>query len=197
MMSRKKSKNNNIQTRAQNVIEIDYDKLAEAIVNAHQQIDKNRIIEQERKRKEELKEWHKIVNYREYNDNLGKIKIVLCNIRNAMCGFWALITFKRENVQNDFTTFSLLQFATEILFNIIKWFFYITSLLILLYAIQNSKFLLIVYGLLSYTFARIFRIASFEIANIKDRQYIIAIFSAITSFIALIIAIIAFLRGDV
>lgn len=196
-MSRKKSKNNNIQTRAQNVIEIDYDKLAEAIVNAHQQIDKNRIIEQERKRKEELKEWHKIVNYREYNDNLGKIKIVLCNIRNAMCGFWALITFKRENVQNDFTTFSLLQFATEILFNIIKWFFYITSLLILLYAIQNSKFLLIVYGLLSYTFARIFRIASFEIANIKDRQYIIAIFSAITSFIALIIAIIAFLRGDV
>ena len=193
-MSRRKSKNNNIQTRVQNVIEIDYDKLAEAIVNAHQQIDKNKIIEQERKRKEELKEWHKIVNYREYNDNLGKIKIILCNIRNAMCGFWALINFNRENAQNDFTTFSLLQFATEILFNIIKWFFYTTSFLVFLYAIQNSKYLLIVYSLLIYTFARIFRIASFEIANIKDRQYIIAIFSAITSFIALIIAIIAFFK---
>jgi hypothetical protein len=119
----------------------------------------------------------------------------LYNIRNAACGLYSLITFKRENAKNDHTTFSLLQFATSSLFDVIRLLLYIITIFIVLAVIQNNKPIWLIYGLGSFIFARFFRIASFEIDNMKDRQYLIAIFSAITSFLALIIAIIALFKG--
>lgn len=176
-------------------VDIDYDKLAKAIVSAQNQVDEDKVKEQERQTEERLKEWHKIVHYKEYSENSGKIKIFLYNIRNAACGFYALITFKRKNAKNDSTTFVLLQSATSNLFSAIKWILYVITIFIVLAVIQNHKPVWLIYGLGSFTFARIFRVASFEIDNMKDRQYLIAIFSAITSFLALIIAIIVLFRG--
>lgn len=188
------------QSKPQNYIEninvdIDYDKLAKAIVSAQNQVDDDKAKEHERQHKERLKEWHKIVHYKECSENSGKIKVFLYNIRNAICGFYALITFKRRNAKNDHTTFSLLQFATSSLFDVIRLLLYIITAFIVLAVIQNNKPIWLIYGLGSFTFARMFRVASFEIDNMKDRQYLIAIFSAITSFLALIIAIIALFKG--
>lgn len=86
------------QPKPQNYIEninadIDYDKLAKAIVNAQNQVDEDKAKEQDRQREERLKEWHKIVRYKECSENSGKIKVFLYNIRNAFCGFYSLITF--------------------------------------------------------------------------------------------------------
>jgi len=42
-----------------------------------------------------------------------------------------------------------------------------------------------------WVFARIFRIASFEVEKIDDGNLIIAIFSGVLSFVAVVIAIVA------
>ena len=176
------------QPKPQNYIEninadIDYDKLAKAIVNAQNQVDEDKAKEQDRQREERLKEWHKIVRYKECSENSGKIKVFLYNIRNAFCGFYSLITFKRGNAKNDHTTFSLLQFATSSLFDIIQLLLYIITVFIVVAVIQNNKPIWLIYGLGSFTFARMFRVASFEIDNIKDRQYLIAIFLQLLLFL--------------
>lgn len=176
-------------------VEIDYDKLAKAIVSAQNQVDEDKAKEQDKQKEERLKEWHKIVHYKECSENSGKIKMFLYNIRNVVCAFYVLITFKRENAKNDSITFSLFQSVTSILFSAIEWLFYMITVSIVLVIIKNNKPVWLIYGLVSFIFARIFRAASFEIDNMKDRQYLIAIFSSITSFLALIITIIALFKG--
>jgi hypothetical protein len=62
------------QPKPQNYIEninvdIDYDKLAKAIVNAQNQVYEDKANEQDRHREERLKEWHKIVHYKECPEN--------------------------------------------------------------------------------------------------------------------------------
>ena len=48
-----------------------------------------------------------------------------------------------------------------------------------------------------WVFARIFRIASFEIEKIEDGNLIIAIFSGVLSFVAVVIAIVAIIVDKV
>ena len=73
------------QSKPQNYIEninvdIDYDKLAEAIIKAQNQVDEDKAKEQERQNEERLKEWHKIVHYKKCPENSGKIKVFLYKI---------------------------------------------------------------------------------------------------------------------
>lgn len=192
----KKKQNSKPHNYIENIyVDIDYDALAKAIVNAQNQADDERTRKNEIQKEEQLKEWHKIVYYKECPNNSGKIKTFLYNIRNAVCGLYALIIFKRENAKNDHTTFSLLQFATLGLFDAIRFLLYIITAFAILAAIRNNELTWLIWGIGSFIFARFFRIASFEIINMKDRQYLISIFSAITSFLALIIALLALLRG--
>lgn len=77
----------------------------------------------------------------------------------------------------------MLQFATSSLFDIIQLLLYIITVFIVVAVIQNNKPIWLIYGLGSFTFARMFRVASFEIDNIKDRQYLIAIFLQLLLFL--------------
>lgn len=192
-MSKKDKKNqrSTIHNYIENInVDIDYDKLAKAIVIAQNQVDEDKAKEQERQKEERLKEWHKIVHYKECPKNSGKKKTILCGIRNFVWGFYVLMTFKRKNAKNISITFNLLQLVTSIMFSIIKWFLYFITFLSVGKVIQGQLVWMICV-LESIIFARFFRVASFEIDNMSDRQYIIAIFSATTSFLALVIAVIA------
>ena len=47
------------------------------------------------------------------------------------------------------------------------------------------------YAFFTFVFARLLRIAQYEIERIEDKNYVLSIFSGLVSFIALIVAIIA------
>lgn len=197
MMSKKNRNKKEQQSTSHNYIEninvdIDYDKLAKAIVIAQNQVDEDKAKEQEKQKEERLKEWHEIVHYKECPKNSGKMKTILYSIRNFVWGFCVLMTFKRKNAENVSITFNLLRLVTSIMFSIIELFLYYIACLSIRKVVQDQPvWMICVLG--SIIFARFFRVATFEIDNMNDRQYIIAIFSAITSFLALVIAVIALL----
>jgi len=203
-MSRKKS-NTNAAWHIDNVnVDIDYDKLALAIIKAQEQVK----IEKEKKANEEkekrLEEWHKTVNFKEYPEDEVWYKKVIHSIRNSFFGFFSLVTFKKKNVKNDIITYNLLRLVGSGIFNIIKILLYIVTAIIIFnsfFTIDNNVFSLhfqthlLIYAVGSFLFARIFRIAAFEMENMKDKNYLIAILSATTCFFAMIFALIALFKG--
>lgn len=197
------------QSKSQNYIEninvdIDYDKLAKAIIKAQNQVDEDKAKEHERQKEERLKEWHKIVHYKECPENSGRTKRFLYSIRNAILGFWSLCTIKKENINEDKMTFALLQLAGSSIFSVISFLLYIITFAIIVFLLSdsmndnilaNAQPVFAVYAILTLLFASIFRIAAFEIEKIKNKDYLISIISVTTSIVAMIVAIIALFQG--
>lgn len=186
--------------------EIDYDKLATAIVKAQKIIDDKQNIALEEQKEHELENWHKAIGYKDYNDDNAKFHIIKIahGIRNFFSVLFHFIFFKRKNATSDTVTFGLLQMATSGIFAICHFSLSMLALFLVLYSlitIDETKLIFefklpfLIYGFLSFLFSRFFKIASFEMDNIKDKNYMITIFSATTCFFAMVFALIALFKG--
>lgn len=85
------------------------------------------------------------------------------------------------------------------IFALCKWVLYLCAAS-MIYGIWNNSIeiaLGCMIAIVLWVFARIFRIASFEIEKIEDGNLIIAIFSGVLSFVAVIIAIVAIIVDKV
>ncbi len=191
-------------TTINNNIELDYDKLAEAIVRANKRIKEQDELVVKENDDISRKEWQKIIGYKEYAKSESRLKRKVHKFRNGFSILWHMITFKEKNAKYDVATFGLLQLATVIVFNICKWLLYLLSLLILImsfFTLQDKVFVfnfrpfLLFYFIPTFLFSRLFRMAAFEINHITDRNYLISILSATTCFFAMIVAIIALFKG--
>ena len=205
IMSRKKNRQNNTTNIETVNVEanIDYDKLALAIVKAQQIVkaenEKARVEEAEAKKKD----WHKVVNFVEYPDNEAWHKKAIHTIRNFLCTFCTLLTFKKKSATEEHITYNLLRLCGSSIFGIIKWILYWFTICFLFssfFTIQQRTIYFdfnlyyIGFSVFSFIFARIFRIASYEIENSNDRQSIISVFSVTTCFLAMIFALIALFK---
>lgn len=203
-MSRHKKKNNGNSNTIINNAEIDYDKLAEAIVRANiilkeqEKADENNTIDAKEK------EWHKIIGVKDYPDSEKFFKRKIHEIRNNISLLLHIVFFKEKNAKYDVATFGLLQMATICVFSLCKLILYVLTLLFLVatfFTLSNKEWIFyfnpvyLLYAFLTFFFSRIFRVASFEIKNITDRNYLIGILSATTCFFAMIIAILALVKG--
>lgn len=176
---------------------IDYEKLAEAIVKVQRLTDKN---DEERRKKQKNrfnKMWNKIIGYKKYKDKNVLLRFIH-NIINFFSVFFHLMFFKRKNAKSDIVTFGLFQTLTSIIFILCEWvcgiFAFICVIGIFLTfndrIIFEFKLEFIPFTLASIILTIFFRIASFEIDNIKDRTYLLTIFSAMTCFLAMIFSLI-------
>ena len=220
-MSRKsKSRNNSVADgkTTSSQIEIDYDKLAQSIIKAHNEISR---LEEEKRKKEEEKEKiefekqtaerkierHKVIGFKEYPKGENLFFKIIHLFRNFVSVFFHFLFFKKENVISDSATYSIIQTTTIIIYTIIKWFLYLLSLICFLMTFftwntqlnafsYNTIFKAeyIYYSLFLFVIARAFRIAIFEIDCIEDRNYLFTIFTSTTSFLAMLIAIISLFK---
>lgn len=203
-MSRHKKKNNGNSNTIINNAEIDYDKLAEAIVRANiilkeqEKADENNTIDAK------VKEWNKIIGVKDYPDSEKFFKRKIHEIRNDISLLLHIVFFKEKNAKYDVATFGLLQMATICVFSLCKLILYVLTLLFLVatfFTLSNKEWIFyfnpvyLLYAFLTFFFSRIFRVASFEIKNITDRNYLIGILSATTCFFAMIIAILTLVKG--
>lgn len=205
---KKVKSNNNFRSTNTNVksdskIEIDYDKLAMAIVKAHQisaENDKTNSLKQEQKSKQE---WNDIIGYKEYPENENCFLKRVHSIKNDLTIFVKTIFFKKENAKADYITFSLLKMVLSGLIGIIKWIFYVFAVILLLstfFKIENKCiFLTLKIEYLSFAFgffiiACILRIAVFEVENMKDRTLLMSILSVLISIVAAILALVALFK---
>ena len=101
-------------------------------------------------------------------------------------------------------TFSLLQMATSGILEIIKLLFYVIGILFIVALATAIKDEIATMGIwigyillsfLTFVLGKMFKIASFEVENMTDRNLLISIFSAITSFVAMMLAIVALFMG--
>lgn len=185
-------------------VDIDYDKLAEAIVEAEKranEVDEKKL---KLKKEEEKKERQEIIGYKEYPENEYIFKKFIHGIINFIVMLWNFIFYKRQNVKNDNATFAIIQLATTAIYSSVKWLLYAITILCCVISFVSIK--LNVQGImwswnfnpvwlwlafLSFCFARVFRIAVFEIDKIDldNKDYLLSIFSGTTSFFAMIVAL--------
>lgn len=184
--------------------EIDYDKLADAIVKAQKIIkdDENEEIKEQEKQKRE--NWQKAIGYKKYDDDKAKFYVKAGHrVRNFFSVLFHFIFFSEKKATTDTVTFGLLQMATSGIFKLCSGILVFLSLIFVLmsFAMMKEKELIfkfqpeyLGYAVPTFLFSKFFKISSFEVANLKDRNYVIAIFSATTCFFAMVFALIALFK---
>lgn len=176
---------------------IDYKKLAEAIVLAQEEAEVRHSKEEEKLTEERQQEWQKVLGQKTYS-NENNITRPLHKARNNIVGFFKIMLLSPKAVQGDNATFGLLQFSLVLLFWAIKLLLYLLTIglgVAGIYSFEQKTFafsvLPLLYAIPSFILGRIFRIAGFEIEKMKDRNYLLSILSAVTAFIAMILALVA------
>ena len=198
-MGTKKRTNNKQNTSSNTLKSIDEKVLAREIVKAHEEYEHYRQTEKEKEEKRQQEEWLKTLNQKEYFPNEKWIWRKCHQIRNDFFLFKNLLFIKAKDVKDMRATFGLMRLAVIGIFALCKWVLYLCAAS-MIYGIWNNSIeiaLGCMIAIVLWVFARIFRIASFEIEKIEDGNLIIAIFSGVLSFVAVIIAIVAIIVDKV
>lgn len=120
--------------------------------------------------------------------------------------FFRLIFLPKSKIRGDNTTFLLLKLLAEIFFGFAKWISILLSVFIVAFiAAQylsdivaplewwNNAYLAF-FAFVLFFFSRIVRIAAIEVDKIEDRNLLFGIFASITSFVSIIVAVIALIK---
>ena len=198
-MGKKKRINNRQNSSSISIKNIDEKVLAREIIKAHEEYEHYRQTEKEKEEKRQQEEWLKTLNQKEYPPNEKWIWRKCHQIRNDFFLFKNLLFIKAKDVKDMRATFGLMRLAVIGIFALCKWVLYLCAAS-MIYGIWNNSIeiaLGCMIAIVLWVFARIFRIASFEIEKIEDGNLIIAIFSGVLSFVAVVIAIVAIIVDKV
>ena len=198
-MGKKKRTNDKQNSSSTKMKNIDEKVLAREIIKAHEEYEHYRQTEKEKEEKKRQEEWLKTLNQKEYPSNEKWIWRKCHQIRNDFFLFKNLLFIKAKDVKDMRATFGLMRLAVIGIFALCKWVLYLCAAS-MIYGIWNNSIeiaLGCMIAIVLWVFARIFRIASFEIEKIEDGNLIIAIFSGVLSFVAVIIAIVAIIVDKV
>lgn len=202
-MSKQKKRKNKQQSEIvqQNVImpeTFDYQKFADAIVEAQIKAKEKEDGLNKQKSEEANIEWQKIIGYKEYSDDKKWLIKRLHKLKNVVVVFFYMLFFKKKNAKYDVATFAILKLFLSVLFGIFKFLLYLFSIGLLIstfYSFTEKAFVFsgipLCYAFLSFMIARLIRVAQFEVENMNEREYLIGILSAVTSFMAMIFALLA------
>ncbi len=163
------------------------------LIKAHEEYERCRITEKEKEDKKRQEEWLRLLNQKEYPSNE---KWILCKCHKFRNDFFLLkniLFIKAKDVRDMRATFGLMRLAVIGIFSLCKWVLYVCAAS-MIYGVWNNTIdiaLGCMFAFILWVFARIFRIASFEVEKIDDGNLIIAIFSGVLSFVAVVTAIIA------
>ena len=198
-MGKKKRINNRQNSSSISMKNIDEKVLAREIIKAHEEYEHYRQTEKEKEEKRQQEEWLKTLNQKEYPPNEKWIWRKCHQIRNDFFLFKNLLFIKAKDVKDMRATFGLMRLAVIGIFALCKWILYLCASA-MVYGVWSKAIELplgLMIAFVLWVFARIFRIASFEIEKIEDGNLIIAIFSGVLSFVAVVIAIVAIIVDKV
>lgn len=197
MANKKKDKPQTINNIKELNLEIDYYKLAQAIVKAKQIEEENAA----KKKASELEEWKKSLGVNKHEDKKGiKKKIyVFCNNVKV---FFNLIFFSKKKKVRVSMTGAFMQSITAAFFHIIKVMLWILSLAFISVCVYHGNmafgFLNYVYyigfAIIAFMLASIFRLMAIETEQITERERVLGIFTAVMSVIPMIEIIVSFFK---
>ena len=178
--------------------EIDYDKLADAIVRAHYAIEN----EKQKQADREAEQWRKKMGVKVFPDR------PIRQFLNDMTMVKSMVFIKRSDATMGGATYSLIRQFSEFFFGAVEWALYLIAIILFACGIYNaflhpqlsthpllSTALFVVHSLLALLFARLFRIARFEVGNMQEREEILSVSSTIAAIMALIVSIVNLVVG--
>lgn len=174
------------------IVDIDYNKLADAIVNAQDKATEKRSQCEKEKRAQENREWRSLFGYEE-DKKITHIK-----------AFGRLLFVHENEVKGDRATFALLQMSAEFIIGFAKAALYVFCagcVLLPIYMLKNGINITLSYValdimmfILSFVYARLLRIAEIEIRHLTDREYLNTIIASITALVAMVLSVISLLK---
>ena len=178
--------------------EIDYDKLAEAIVKAQQKAKEQQIKEKE----QAFIEWRAELGYKEHNDKHGLRKMLLVIGNRFIYAFRLMFVSKKRKIETSFSAI-FLQTLLVGFFNFLKLATLISSILFIGFIFYHPEIdfekhdyiVLSVLAILSFLYSRLFRLISIEIDQMNDKEQLLSLFTAVVAIIPLVEIVFNFLKG--
>ncbi len=165
-------------------VEIDYEKLAEAILKANDMQKKREIWE----KGNATKEWQKSIGVRDYSDKKWPVRMIGAVV-NYLSVAWNLVFFSRKKRVGTSVTTNFFRMISVTFFNLIKLAFWLVAIIVIAACfyhpvIEPEMSYYIFLGLIAFVailFASLFRVMAIEIDQISDRERILGIFAAVMS----------------
>lgn len=179
--------------------EIDYEKLAKAIVKAE-----NELLED--KKKEEIKQNQAILAQREQilkvkdcSDIKFKPFRDVRKVLNDIAVFFRLLFIKKENITAFNAVEGLVKMVLVAFVLLLRVLLYVSMpfVVVISYFMLDDVVIGVCLAFFALTIAQIMRIAQYEVDNMNDREYLLTLFAGVTSIISIIVSIIPiFQDGD-
>ena len=178
--------------------EIDYDKLAEAIVKAQQKAKEQQIKEKE----QAFIEWRAELGYKEHNDKHGLRKMLLVIGNRFIYAFRLMFVSKKRKIETSFSA-TLLQTLLVDFFKFLKLGTLISSIFFIGFMFYHPDiifenydyFVLSGLAIFSFLYSRFFRLISIEIDQMNDKEQLLSLFTAVVTIIPLVEVVFNFLKG--
>ena len=178
-----------------NSVEIDYDKLADAIVKGIMESTARERQNQQRNEVKKQEEWDKKIGFIKHTDGEKFIKRKWVEFLNGLIALKAFIFYKKEYTSETRFSFEMMQMiCTAILYLICFAFLGLSILIIVCVAVYHMPIWILSFLLITLFFARFVHIISMEIEQMQNNEMINMIFSSLMAFIAALFTVLAFIR---
>ena len=186
--------NNYTVEKIESKIELDYSKLAQAVLDAEQMRQQAEEKLAEEKRQEILKQRVEALGEKDFSYIKNWFVRNLRTALNKLAVFIRLLFVPKEIAKNISAVDSLFRAATSGLFFITRIVLYVITAALLYLFVTQLNIVYVLYGIAAFVSAQIFRIAQIEVDYMKDREYLMAIFASIIAIVSLAVTIISEVR---
>lgn len=202
----KRNKNKTAKSISVNIVlpnNIDADEMKYIIADGLMEFEERKKQQEKEEKIQRHKEWQRAIGVKDFS----KVKKPL----RWWLQFWngAKIVFKicfisEKHIKGDGVTFGIMQMTLAVFFGILNMILLLFSVILILvipilYFVSNflsisgeAVAMGLSYGLWAFMLSRVFRIASFEIMNMEDRNYLFGIFTCVASIISTVVAVASF-----
>lgn len=149
------------------------------------------------------KEWQRAVGVKDFSKVKKPLRWWL-QFWNGVKIVFKICFISEKHIKGDGVTFGIMQMALAVFFGILNMILFLLSVILILVApiLYFVSDLLPVpgkavamgfaFGLWALILSRVFRIVSFEIMNMEDRNYLFGIFTCVASIISAVVAVATF-----
>lgn len=193
----KKKNNSMIVNNIESVnLDIEYQKLAKAIVKAQQEADNQKEIEkketEEKQRKNIIAKRKEILKEQDFSNIKCRLWRFIRTFFNTWRVYINIMRLSKENIKYFSAVDSLINIANALLFRIFRIVLYLVALFaVILIFFKMNIVVCVVVAFASFTIAQLIRIAENEVENMTERDYAVAIFSGLISVMSLIVSVIS------
>ena len=200
-MGKKKKTPNHLnieKLEIENKVEIDYDRLAAAIVKAQKDGKENEAQE----KAAALEKWRAEVGYNDHKNKKGFSKKFFCAC-NRFKVIWNIMFISKKKHIEISPTCSFVQGLTSSFFATIKWLLTALAISFVIAIAYHPRFeygfaeyfMCESFALLSFMLSRVFRLMAIEIEQMSNREQVLGVFTAVVSVIPLVEKIVELFRG--